>query len=146
MLRMAEGATFKVQGVLRALGTTDAPIVVTSNSSEPAAGNWNDFILDGKIAGMSVLRHVQFSFGGVRAAGGAVLSILHGAKPSVAASTFAQSRGDGIWADATSRPTIIACSFVSLGGPSISVPSADTANVRDNVFAAGQQGVELRAG
>jgi hypothetical protein len=88
---------------------------------------------------------VQFSFGGVNGGGGAVLSILGGANPSITDSMFAQSRGNGIWVDNSSRPTIVSCSFANLGGPSISIPKADSVNVHDNIVASGQQGVEIRA-
>jgi hypothetical protein len=146
MLRMATGSTFHVQGVLRALGSADAPIVVTSNSAQPAAGNWNSIVLDGANAGKSILRHVQFSFGGVGGVGGGVLSILGGANPSITESMFAQLRGDGIWVDYISEPTIVSCAFANLGGPSISIPKADAANVHDNIVGSGQQGVEIRDG
>ncbi len=144
-LRMARGATFHVEGGLRALGSADAPIVVTSNSSRPAAGDWQNIILDGASGGKSILSHVQVSFGGFGGAGEGVLSVVRGANPTITDSVFAQSQGDGIWADDTSRPSIASCSFSSLTGPAISIPITDSANLLGNIVAASQQGVEIRS-
>lgn len=144
VLRMARGSAFHVLGVLRALGSADAPIVVTSDSSRPEAGDWQNIVLDGANSQKSILSHVQVSFGGSGRDGDGVLSIVRGANPAITASVFAASHNGGIWVDNLSRPTIASCSFSDLAGPAISIPTADSANVHDNSVAAGQRGVEIR--
>jgi hypothetical protein len=146
VLRMARGATFHVEGALRALGSADAPITITSNSARPAAGDWQNILMDGANAGKSTLSYVHVSFGGAGSGGDGMLSIVRGANPAIEASVFVQAQGDGIWADARSRPAIFSCIFSSLGGPAISIPRADSANVYDNSVVTGNLGVQIRSG
>ena len=52
-------------GALQAIGTATAPILLTSSSASPAAGDWNGLTLSSScVAADTTLEHVEISYGG----------------------------------------------------------------------------------
>lgn len=69
-LTIEPGATVKfsdsaltIQGTLKALGTTDAPIIFTSNSEQPAPGQWRGLYFT-KTSRNSELENIQLRYAG----------------------------------------------------------------------------------
>ena len=64
-VRMAAGASFTLkQGALQAIGTADNPIVITSDASKPAPGDWRQWRLTaGTNSAQTMLNHVQMAYG-----------------------------------------------------------------------------------
>ena len=59
-----QGSTSPARGALRAVGTAAKPIVLTSISATPAAGDWIGLSFGGGVDIQSVLEHVQVKFAG----------------------------------------------------------------------------------
>lgn len=49
---------------IRALGTSEAPIVLSSASSAPSAGDWRGLYFNGPISAMNALQHVRLEYTG----------------------------------------------------------------------------------
>lgn len=73
MLRFQPGSVFTIQqlavdqpatGALVAVGTVDAPIVMTSAAASQAAGDWLGVHFGGVLAGVDRLEHVQIEYAG----------------------------------------------------------------------------------
>ena len=144
-VQMADGAAFRVQGTLLALGTVANPIVITSASASPAPGKWQYIAIDGAGADGTQINYVQMYYGSWNGGDSGMLSITGGASPSIQNSLFAQASAVGIWADDLSRPAIVSCTFQQLGGPALSIPKADATHVHSNIVAAGVQPIEIRS-
>ncbi len=143
-VQMADGAAFRIQGSLIAVGTAANPIVITSVNATPAPGMWKYIAIEGAGADGTRLNYVQIYYGSRNRGDNGMLSITGGASPSIQNSLFAQASAVGIWADDLSRPAVALCTFQQLGGPAMSIPKADAARVHDNRVAAGVQPIEIR--
>ena len=132
------------QGTVLAQGTAAAPIVVTSNATNPAPGDWQYIAIDGKAASGSKLNYVQMFYGSWNGGDSGMLSVTGGASPAIGNSVFAQATQHGVWADDTSRPTLGNCIFAGDASSAISVPADDGTLMSGTSLGPGQAGVELR--
>jgi hypothetical protein len=92
---LGDGGVIRVgtNGSLALEGTADAPIVVDSAKSSPAAGDWNEIrIEDGSIGPNNVFRHTSIAHGGGSWYG--MLWVQDGAELTLDTVTFA-APGDG---------------------------------------------------
>ncbi len=68
IVRCDSGVYVRVKGNVTASGTPGSPILITSNSSTPAAGDWNSILFHAGSGNASVLDHVwiQYALEGLR--------------------------------------------------------------------------------
>ncbi|MBA2662727.1 MAG: hypothetical protein H0U74_10560 [Bradymonadaceae bacterium] len=106
IIRIQNGGSF------RALGTAEAPIIIESSKSAPAAGDWGQFEFYSSSANDNLFRHTTVRHGGAGGTYGA-LWLESGARLSLENSTFALNhtcdvhhQSDDLLATATS---VIAC-------------------------------------
>ncbi len=88
-------------GKLVAKGTDDAPIVLTSKSSSPSAGEWEGVILRGKTTAGTVLDHVVVEYGGAASwgHGGITLTDVPAGRVSITSSKVRHNATAGLHAD-----------------------------------------------
>ena len=117
-LRVAAGAEISVgdgaSGVLTAIGTSTDPVVITSDSASPAAGDWQGITI-GSDDGGSLLEEIEVSYGGGNGLGNLVFDSSGSWAPSVTNATISHSAAWGIYraSTGTTSPTLTGITYSS---------------------------------
>jgi hypothetical protein len=143
LVQMRQGGSIEVAGTLLARGLPNDPIVFTSPNPKPAPDDWDYIDFTGNSSSASILDYVQISYGGHDGTAGAEVSARSDASPTITHCVITSSSGDGLYVD-NGHPTIANNVFQHNASYAISIPARDPARVHDNVFAAGQQGMDVR--
>jgi parallel beta-helix repeat protein len=110
-------------GVLRAIGTAENPIVFTSNSSTPAPGDWKGIYFTRYSTGTSSeLDYCVVEYGGNEGTAGVQIS---GPSPSITNSSIKNNGGNGIYINANVNPTLTGNDISSNLGNGIYVTALD---------------------
>ena len=120
-------------GALSAQGTTDEPVVFTSNAPSPAPGDWKGVTFTNFTGdAASVLRNCMFEYGGSTSEKKRNI-YCGGANPTITNCTIRYSSGAGIYLESSS-PTIESNLITDNGQDGIFGDGGSSPTVRDNVL------------
>jgi hypothetical protein len=135
----AEAELMINHGKLVAKGTDDAPIVFTSSSSTPAAGDWQGILFDQKTSSGVVLDHVKIEYAGKGGWSRGAITVYGEVSPgriTITNSTFKNNATAAIANehDKSTFAKVEGNTFKDNGGHSLSVSAAVLASVGANKF------------
>jgi hypothetical protein len=124
------------RGTLKAIGTADAPIVFTSNSASPKAGDWNYLDFNGTATNCE-LKYCTIEYGGADENWGEVC-LAEGAQVAIDYCTIKNSASMGIhFADKASAKSLTNNTFSTFGKSPIRINAIKLKDIGvGNVFAA----------
>ena len=122
-VRLFPGSDIQILGKLTAIGNATSPIVITSNNTPPAPGDWAGILFWPQSNPTSQISYATISYGG--GGWGAALNI-NGASPTIDHVNILYSSSDAFDIDGVSSPTITNCSFANNTG---GLSSLDPINV-----------------
>jgi parallel beta-helix repeat protein len=127
------GNTLTSKGRLVAQGTSDRPIIFTSNTTPPTAGDWGGIRFYYHASAESILEHVKVEYGSYSTYGEIYLS---NSSPTIRNSTISNSSNDGIYMAGDSAPVITDSTISDNGGEGIFVSgtAASVSNITNTTF------------
>ena len=129
-------------GWVKAIGTTDTPIVFTSDEETPAAGNWTGVVFTNhNVDSESNLQYCRFEYGGASTSS---LVRLESANATIKNNIFQHSSAWGIYADGSSTSsTIHDNTFLSNASGAINIAPNALGGLQRNT---GEGKIRLRGG
>ncbi|KFJ14387.1 hypothetical protein DR66_5432 [Delftia acidovorans] len=114
VIQMEPGASFTVRdGAVRAMGTAQQPITITSSRPQPAPGDWGEWrFLAGTRSGATQWAHVRIEYGSGLVVEGASpgldqVSILHHKGPALRVDLQSSPRGSGLRAEGNGLDAVL---------------------------------------
>lgn len=114
VIQMEPGASFTVRdGAVRAMGTAQQPITITSSQPQPAPGDWGEWrFLAGTRSGATQWDHVRIEYGSGMVVAGASpsldhVAILHHKGPALRMDLQSSPRGSGLRAEGNGLDAVL---------------------------------------